>query len=69
MEDKKNQIHVVKNPNGGWFNKKPHAKKASSCHETRQSAIDHAIRQAKTHGNTEVIIHNKNGKIGVSKYI
>ncbi|KZX15264.1 hypothetical protein MBCUT_15890 [Methanobrevibacter cuticularis] len=63
MGGKKNQIHVVKNPNGGWSNKKPHAERSLSIHETQQSAINHAIRQAKTQGNTEVIIHSKNGKI------
>ncbi|MDR0912182.1 MAG: DUF2188 domain-containing protein [Methanobrevibacter sp.] len=63
MGGKKNQIHVVKNPNGGWCNKRPHAQRASSCHETQQSAIDYAIFKAKTQGNTEVIIHAENGKI------
>lgn len=63
MGGKKNQIHVVKNPNGGWSNKKAYAKRSSSNHETQQSAINHAVRQAKTQGNTEVIIHSRNGKI------
>lgn len=66
MGGKKNQIHVVKNPDGGWSNKKACAKRSSSIHETQQSAINHAIRQAKTQGNTEVIIHGKNGKIRAS---
>ncbi|MDR3291676.1 MAG: DUF2188 domain-containing protein [Methanobrevibacter sp.] len=66
MSKTKNQIHVVKNPNGGWCNKKPHASRSSSCHETQQSAINHAIRQAKAQGDTEVIIHAKNGKIRAS---
>ncbi|MEA4956370.1 hypothetical protein SDC9_03762 [bioreactor metagenome] len=66
MGGKKNQIHVVKNPNGGWSNKKAHAIRSSSIHETQQSAIDHAVRQAKTQGNTEVIIHSKTGKIRAS---
>lgn len=60
---KKNQIHVVKNPNGGWFIKDLYTIKEPSCYETQQSAINRAIRQAKTQGNTEVIIHSKKGKI------
>lgn len=63
MGGKKNQIHVVQHSDGGWCNKKPHADRASSCHETQKDAIDQAIRQAKNQGNTEVFIHGKDGKI------
>lgn len=63
MGGKKNQIHVVKNPNGGWCNKKSNAERASSCHETQEDAINQAVNQAKNQGNTEVFIHGKNGKI------
>lgn len=63
MGGKKNQIHVVPNDDGGWSNKKPHAKRASSKHDTQAEAINQAKDQAKREGNTEVIIHGKDGKI------
>lgn len=63
MGGKKNQIHAVKNPNGRWSSKKPHAERLSSRHETQESAINHAISQAKNQGNTEVIIHGRDGRI------
>lgn len=46
-----------------WAVKKPHAKRASSIHRTKNEAKSKAINQAKKHGNTEVKIHGKDGKI------
>lgn len=63
MGGKKNQLHVVKDPDGGWNVKKPHSERSSSKHDTQQKAIDRAIDQAKNQGNTEVIIHDRDGKI------
>ena len=60
---KKNQIHVVKHPEGGWCTKKPHAQRSSSRHPTQKDAFEQAIGQAKRQGNTEVIVHGVNGKI------
>ncbi|MGL4670407.1 MAG: DUF2188 domain-containing protein [Methanobacteriaceae archaeon] len=60
MSGNKNQIHIVKNPSGGWCNKNPNA---TSCHETQKSAISHAVNLAKASGDTEVVIHGKSGKI------
>ena len=47
MGGKKKQIHVVPNDDGGWSNKKPNAKRASSKHETQAKAIKKARTQAK----------------------
>ena len=63
MGGKKNQIHVVQNDDGTWANKKPHAQRASSLHQTQAEAISSAQDQAKRQGNTEVIIHGRDGKI------
>ena len=63
MGGKKKQIHVVPNEEGGWSNKKPNAKRASSKHDTQAKAVNSARDQAKREGNTEVIIHGKDGKI------
>lgn len=63
MGGKKNQIHVVQNDDGTWANKKSHAQRASSLHQTQAEAIRSAQDQAKREGNTEVIIHGRDGKI------
>ncbi len=59
---KKNQIHIVENDDG-WCTKKANAERASTCHDTQKEAIDRAIEMAKNQGDTEVIIHGKDGKI------
>lgn len=58
----KDQIHVYKHPEVGWFVQALFLK-GKRVFQTQQSAINHAIRQAKTQGNTEVIIHSRNEKI------
>ena len=63
MGGKKNQIHVVPNDKGTWSNKKTNAQRASSVHQTQTEAINSARDQAKREGNTEVIIHGRDGKI------
>ena len=62
MGGKKNQIHVVTHEKG-WATKKPHAKRSSTVSKTQKEAIEKATEQAKREGNTEVMIHGKNGKI------
>ncbi len=57
------KIHVIKNINTGWSVKKNLEQKTFPTFQTQQSAINHAIDQAKTQEDTEVIIHGKSGKI------
>jgi len=62
MGGKKNQIHVVPHEKG-WAIKKPHAKRASKVCKTQNEAWEKGKEQAKKEGNTESILHGKNGKI------
>ncbi len=57
--------HVVTNPEGGWDVKRGGAERASSHHNTKQEAIQ-AGRQISNNQNTELRIHNKDGKIAES---
>ena len=59
----KEQLHVVYTKNGNWATKKPNGKKASTISSTKSEAIRKARTQAKNHGNMEVKIHRKDGKI------
>ena len=59
----KEQLHVVYTKNGNWATKKPNSKRASTISNTKKEAIGKARRQAKNHGNMEVKIHRKDGKI------
>jgi len=56
------QHHVVPNSNKGWCVKTENAKKASRCFTTKKEAIDYA-REVSRKQKTELIIHNKDGKI------
>lgn len=60
---KKEQRHVVPTKDGKWANKKAGSKRASSVSNTQAEARSKAIEQAKKHGNTEVKVHGKNGRI------
>lgn len=60
---KKEQIHIVYTKEGNWATKKPNGKRASTLSNTKNEAIRKARAQAKNHGNTEVKIHRKDGKI------
>lgn len=57
--------HIVPNSGGGWDVKKGGGQKASSHHDTKQSAID-AGRQVSRNQGTEFRIHNKDGRIASS---
>jgi len=54
--------HVVPNPNGGWEIKQSGGQRSSGHHELKQDAIDRA-RQISNNQKTELVIHNKDGKI------
>ncbi len=60
-----NQHHIVYNPNGGWDVKKNNAKKASAHCNTKKEAVDKG-RVISKNNKTELIVHNKNGKISHS---
>ena len=60
---KKEQLHVVYTENGHWATKKPKSKRASSISNTKKEAIGKARTQTKNHGNMEVKIHRKDGRI------
>ncbi|WP_226792153.1 DUF2188 domain-containing protein [Altererythrobacter sp. CC-YST694] len=57
--------HVVPNREGGWDVKRGGASRASSHHETKQSAIDSGRDLSRRQG-TEFRIHNKDGRIASS---
>lgn len=57
--------HVVPAPNGGWNIKKGGADRASAHNETKAKAIDIARKISKNQG-SELVIHNKNGRISQS---
>ncbi|MDC5804502.1 DUF2188 domain-containing protein [Vibrio europaeus] len=54
--------HVVSNATGGWDIKQSGGKKSSGHFDTKQEAIDRA-RGISQNQNTELVIHNKDGKI------
>ncbi len=57
--------HVVHDPNGGWNVKRSSADRASSHVRTKEEAIDIARKISQNQG-TELVIHNKNGRIAQS---
>jgi uncharacterized protein YdaT len=54
--------HVVPSQKGGWDVKRENSKKASGHFDTKQEAIDYG-RQVSRNQNTELVIHNKDGRI------
>ncbi len=54
--------HVVPNPNGGWDIKKGGGEKSIKHTDTKQDAVDIA-RQISKKQQSELVIHNKDGKI------
>jgi uncharacterized protein YdaT len=54
--------HVVPNEEKGWCVKTDNAKRASACFEKKQDAVDYA-REVSKNQKTELVIHNKDGKI------
>ena len=57
--------HVVPNRQGGWDVKRGGADRASSHHDTKQAAIDRG-REISRNQNTELRIHNLDGRIASS---
>jgi hypothetical protein len=57
------ETHVVPNPKGGWDIKRAGAERSSGHFDTKQPAVDRA-RQISQNQKTELVIHNKDGKIG-----
>lgn len=62
---KQRQIHVIPRENK-WTNIIGGNQRATALFETQQEAIDAARTNAITHGDTEVIIHRRDGKIRAS---
>jgi len=57
--------HVVHDPNGGWSVKKGGADRASAHAKTKEKAVDIA-RKISQNQKSELVIHNRNGKISQS---
>ncbi|MGZ0073305.1 DUF2188 domain-containing protein [Sphingobium limneticum] len=57
--------HVVPNPNGGWDVKRGGGERASGHFDTKQDATNYG-RQVSHNQETELRIHNKDGRIGQS---
>lgn len=55
--------HVVPNAKGGWDVKVGGGEKAIKHTDTKQEAVD-AARQISQNQKSELVIHNKDGKIG-----
>ncbi|MHA1740890.1 MAG: DUF2188 domain-containing protein [Candidatus Thorarchaeota archaeon] len=60
---RRNERHVVPNPEGGWDVRKPSASRASSHHETQSEAEARAKEILARSGGGEVVIHDREGKI------
>ena len=58
----KTQHHVVPNPQGGWDVKKSGGERASAHTATKKAAVDIG-RTISNNQNTELVIHNKDGRI------
>ena len=59
------QTHVVPNPNGGWDVKQAGGQRDSVHTDTKQEAVDRG-REISRNQHTELVIHNKDGKIASS---
>lgn len=55
------KIHIMKNPNGGWFLKQDGKSIFNS--KTKQVAINHALNLSKLQSDVEIIIHSRNEEI------
>jgi hypothetical protein len=59
------QTLVVPNPEGGWKIKQAGGERSSGNFDTKQAAVDRA-REISRNQHTELVIHNKDGKIAQS---
>jgi hypothetical protein len=57
--------HVVSNPSGGWDVKRGGGERSSGHFDTKQNAIEYG-RQVSRNQETELRIHNKDGRIAQS---
>ncbi len=60
---KRNERHVVPNPEGGWDVKKPHAERASAHLPTQAAAERRAKEILGNSGGGEAVIHRPDGRI------
>ncbi|QOX77909.1 DUF2188 domain-containing protein [Trichlorobacter lovleyi] len=61
----RDEHHVVPNPDSGWDVKRNGAQRASVHTDTKQDAVDKGREISQNQG-TELVIHNKDGKISNS---
>lgn len=61
----RDEHHIVPNPNGGWDVKRSGGERASVHTDTKKEAVD-AGRTISQNQKTELVIHNKDGKIARS---
>jgi len=61
----RDEHHVVPSPGGGWDVKRNGANRASRHFDTKQEAVDRG-RQISRNQESELIIHNLNGRISQS---
>lgn len=59
---RRNERHVVKNPQNGWDIKKPHAWSASGHAQTKAEAVLLALEICREEG-ADCIIHDEDGKL------
>ncbi|GJM17078.1 MAG: hypothetical protein DHS20C13_24050 [Thermodesulfobacteriota bacterium] len=59
----KKSTHVVPNSGGGWDVKQSGGQRSSGHFDTKKDAINRA-REISQNQETELVIHNKDGKIG-----
>ncbi|MBI4331875.1 MAG: DUF2188 domain-containing protein [Chloroflexi bacterium] len=60
---RRNERHVVPNPNGGWDVRAPNFSRCSSRHGTQTQAEVRAKQILANNGGGEVVIHDQKGKI------
>ena len=60
---RRNERHVVSNPDGGWDVKKPDAERASGHFDTQAQAEHRAKEILGRAGGGEAIIHGRDGRI------
>ena len=61
----RDEYHVVPNPKGGWDVKRSGGERASAHADTKKEA-ENIGRTISQNQNTELVIHNKNGRISNS---
>ena len=62
MSNKKQNIHVVPHPDGGWATRRAGSTRVSDRHSTQKDAIDIARGRARN-DKVELLIHRPDGQI------